>query len=582
MDCSIRITRNVPMEMRDSVILRADIYRPYDRQKHPAILVRTPYERHSVMDHCFLSVVDTIPAGYALVFQNVRGTFDSGGANELGDTLRSYEGNDGYDSVEWLATQSWCDGNICMAGSSYMAMTQWTAARQNPPHLKAISPWVAGSALAEPTRSNGTICLAAGLNWVLGMAVAIVDQQEKQGKDVSSMRQLLNRAQYDPAEIYNFLPLRDVPYFNFEGIRDIWANVVLDNKRDTPEYIAKSTLDFNKIKVPCFHVTGWFDDWPGGTVDLFSGMREKGGSQLARQGQHLVMGPWDHSGPDPNGDTGDLNYGQLATLLGSQLSQYIIKFFDKYVKGMDIELPTVRYFVMGKNIWRNADTWPLSDTLWQKKFLHSRGHANTSLGDGLLTSEEPVSESSDIFKYDPHFPVTTISARGQSRLTRFASGPQEQSPIEQRDDVLCYTTPVLKEDLEITGPLKVHLFAMTSVRDTDFTARLVDVYPDGFAYNVVCGGIVRARYRKSLFQPEFVTPGEVNEYIINLGVVSQLFRQGHRIRLDISSSNFPEYDRNMNTGNLPGEDSKGIIAIQTILHDSKYPSYIDVPVIKDT
>jgi putative CocE/NonD family hydrolase len=273
-----------------------------------------------------------------------------------------------------------------------------------------------------------------------------------------------------------------------------------------------------------------------------------------------------------------VSFGELADIQGSQLSQYNIAFFNKYLRGVEVDLPAVRYFVMGKNIWRNADSWPLPDTHWQRYYLHSQGQANSSAGDGLLSRQEPGKEDPDVYFYDPHHPVPTIGCRGHAQLLRTPPGVQEQSPNERRQDVLCYTTPELKEDLEVTGPLQLHLFAATSARDTDFVAKLVDVYPDGRAFNVTTDGIVRARYRKSLFQPELVTPGEVNEYVINLEATSQLFRKGHRIRIDVMSSSFPEYDRNMNTGNAIGEDAQGVIAEQTIYHNSEYASYIDLPV----
>jgi putative CocE/NonD family hydrolase len=261
------------------------------------------------------------------------------------------------------------------------------------------------------------------------------------------------------------------------------------------------------------------------------------------------------------------------------LSRYNLTFFDKYVRGMEVDLPAVRYFVMGENVWRNAETWPLPQTQWQRYYLHSQGSANSSAGNGGLSREEPGAEKPDVFLYDPLNPVPTLGCRGGIHLLRVAAGIQEQSPNERRQDILCYTTAELEEDIEVTGPLKLHLFAASSARDTDFVAKLVDVYPDGRAFNVTTDGIVRARYRKSLFQPEFLTPGEVNEYEINLEAASQLFRRGHRIRIDVASSSFPEYDRNMNTGNAIGEDARGIVATQTVYHNSEYPSYMDLPVI---
>jgi hypothetical protein len=239
----------------------------------------------------------------------------------------------------------------------------------------------------------------------------------------------------------------------------------------------------------------------------------------------------------------------------------------------------VRYFTMGKNVWQTADAWPPPQMKGQRFFLHSGGHANSAAGDGLLSRDEPKAELCDNYIYNPHFPTMTTGSRGHMQLVRFPGSPQEQSQAERRTDMLCYTSPELKEDVEVTGSLLLHLYAATSARDTDFTAKLVDVYPDGRAYNVVCDGITRAKYRKSLFKPEPVTPGEINEYVVNMEAVSQLFRKGHRIRIDVASSSFPEYDRNMNTGNGVGEDKAGVAALQNIYHQSGYASYIDLPVI---
>jgi uncharacterized protein len=576
---SIKIEKSVPMTMRDGVSLRADIYRPGDRQKHPALLMRSPYHRGMTLDFSFLNLIETITAGYALVIQSLRGTYDSGGVMTLGDVSLASEGQDGYDSVEWIASQPWCDGNMGTAGGSYLGLLQWITARENPPHLKAMAPWISGSGGVEPSRQNGIVNLGVALNWVLGRALEIATWQKEAGKDVSAALKIIRQGNIQPEEVYNYLPLKDVPHFNFEGIKDVWANRILNNDRENPEFVEKTRTPYEKVKVPCFHVAGWYDFYPSGTLGHFLSMKAKGGSAVARQNQHILMGPWLHGGPATANSVGDMSFGELAGIQGSQLSQYNLAFFNKYVRGMDVELPRVRYFVMGRNVWRNAEDWPLPQTHWQRYFLHSQGSANSSAGNGNLSQEEPGSEKPDVFFYDPHNPVPTLGCRGGIHLLRIAAGIQEQSPNERRQDVLCYTTPELKEDLEVTGPLVLHLFAATSAKDTDFVAKLVDVYPDGRAYNVTTDGIIRARYRKSLYQPELVTPGEVNEYVINLEATSQLFRRGHRIRVDIMSSSFPEYDRNMNTGNPIGEDAKGIIARQIVYHDSKYSSYIDLPVI---
>jgi putative CocE/NonD family hydrolase len=580
MTISLKIEKSAPMAMRDDVLLRADIYRPDDKQKHPAILMRSPYDRAMTLDFSFLNLIETIESGYALVIQNLRGTYDSGGEMGLGDVSMAAEGQDGYDSVEWVAEQSWCDGNVGTAGGSYLGLLQWITARENPPHLKAMAPWISGTGGAEPSRQNGIVNLGVALNWVLARALEIVNWQKEAGKDVSHALEVLRRGNVQPEEVYNYLPLKDVPHFNFEGVKEVWTNRILNSDRENPEFVEKTRTKYEKVRVPCFHVSGWYDYYPSGTFGHYLNMKEKGGSALARQSQHILMGPWLHGGPATGSNVGDMGFSELAGIQGSQVSQYNLAFFNKYVRGLEVDLPEVRYFVMGSNVWRNAETWPLPQTHWQRYFLHSQGSANSAAGNGLLSRDEPGSETPDVYNYDPHNPVPTIGCPGSTQLLRVAAGIQEQSPNERRQDVLCYTTPELEEDLEITGPLRLHLFAATSARDTDFVAKLVDVYPDGRSFNVTTDGIVRARYRKSLFQPELVTPGEVNEYVINLEETSQLFRRGHCIRIDIASSSFPEYDRNMNTGNPIGEDAKGIIARQTIFHDSEYSSYIDLPVIR--
>ena len=578
---SIRVDTSVPMEMRDGIRLRADIYRPDDNEKHPAILTRTPYVRQGAFDFnsAYLPYWDAMAAGYAIVIQNLRGCFDSAGQSGLGDVALTGEGHDGYDSVEWIAAQPWCDSNVGTCGGSYMGLLQWITARENPPHLKAIAPWVSGSGGEEPSRHNGIVNLGVALNWLLNMTVEALNREEKQGKDVKAARKTLLQAVANPELVYEYLPLKDVPYFNFPGIRDMWANRVLKSDRDTPEFFEKTKTPYEKVMVPCMHVAGWYDFYPSGTLGHFNAMREKGGSKLARDNQHIVMGPWIHPGPSASGDTGALGFGMLASKLGSQMGEHSVAYFDKYLRGKKVEVPPVRYFTMGRNVWQTADTWPPHGVKFQRYFLHSGGRANSIAFDGLLSRDEPGAEFVDNFVYNPNFPVLTNGCRGHLQLVRFTPGPQDQASTEKRDDVLCYTTPELKEDIELTGPLLLHLFASSSARDTDFTAKLVDVYPDGRAYNVVCDGITRARYQKSLFEPKFLSPSEINEYVINMEAVSQLFRKGHRIRIDIASSSFPEYDRNMNTGNSVGEDTAGVTALQTVYHQKEYASYIDLPVL---
>ena len=577
MSDSIRMDSNVPMEMRDGTVLRADVYRPDDSQKHPAILIRTPYNKVLTRSNDFLNPIDTAMAGYAVVIQDIRGRFASEGKYGEGDR-RNVEGPDGYDSVEYLASEPWCDGNIGMAGGSYLASLQWITAMENPPHLKAISPWIGTAGqMYEQTFFAGIATLHIPVSWVPTMAVDIADRLEKEGRDVSQIRQMLYRAIFNPEEVYNFLPLKDVPHFQFEGVQELWRVMALRVVPD-PEAVIEARWPYHRITVPCFHISGWYDLFTWSAFSNFSGMREKGGSPLARQGQHVLMGPWTHVAQLPSGVVGEINFGPSAAAAGARVTEKNITFFNKYLCGMDVEIPAVQYFVMGRNRWHSADTWPLPHTQWQRFFLHSEGGANTYVGDGLLSPDEPNSEPADTFIYDPLAPVPTVGGRILN-VSGMVNGPIDQSHIEKRSDVLCYTTSELNREVEVTGPLEFHLFASTSARDTDFTVKLIDVHPDGRAYNVA-EGIIRARYRKSINQPEPISPGEIYEYTINMGNISQLFRKGHRIRIDISSSNFPAFDRNMNTGNLPGEDSHGVAATQTIYHQTHYASYIDLPIIQ--
>jgi uncharacterized protein len=571
---SILIEKNVPMETRDGTILRSDIFRMDDGQKQPAIITRTPYNK-ILMAERDQSLLALVQAGFAVVYQDIRGRYASEGNYDGGDLFLEIESADGYDAVEWLAEQPWCDGNVGTAGGSYMARTQWMLAKANPPHLKAIAPFISS---CTPTNIGsylyGVINLIMGASSATTMGQGIAENLEKQGKDASEMRKMLSRALLNPEEVYNFLPLKEIPHFNFPGLKEIWyaRGLAAIPKVEDAE---KAIWAYSKITVPCFQLSGWYDFNGRGAQINYQKMKQQGGSAVSRDCQHLLLGPWCHD--YGTGRLGDLNFGDLADLRGSGSLEYMIAYYHKYLCGMDIHLPQVRYFMMGKNVWQNADDWPLPQTQWQRFYLHSKGYANSSSGDGWLSCDKPSGEPNDSFVYDPLNPVPTVGG-AWAFGNGYVPGPLDQSRIERRDDILCYSTPVLQEDAEISGPLELHIWASTTVKDTDFTAKLIDVYPDGRAFNVA-SGFIRARYRHSCYSEEFVIPGEIIEYVISLSGTSNLFRKGHCIRIDVSSSNFPEYDRNMNTGNPIGEDITGIKARQTIYHQSDCSSYIDLPVI---
>jgi putative CocE/NonD family hydrolase len=487
------------------------------------------------------------------------------------------EGPDGYDTIETVAAEPWCDGNVGMAGGSYLGRVQWQAAMEGPPHLKAIAPAIISSGPLSDTRRQGVVDLEQSVSWFGAMAIDMIEKMREEGKDVTEMRRKVGHAGLNVEEACRYLPLKDIPYFNFEGLSEGFAarigeGALAGMKSEDDLYWA-----YGKVKVPCFHAGGWYDLFLGGLFENFLNMKVKGGSREARQGQHVLCGPWAHE-TNLTPYVGGLHFGPTASGMAGFALERHIAFFNKYLKGIESKyLVPVRYFVMGRNRWKSADSWPLPETDWQRFFLHSQGRAYSSAGDGLLSRENPSSEVPDKFIYDPAFPVPTQGGRNLP-VGMLVPGPLDQTHIEKRHDVLCYTTPELREGIEVTGPLTLHLFASTQGQDTDFTAKLVDVYPDGSAYNVA-EGCIRARYRKSLLKPELIKPDEIIEYTIDMGATSIVFGRRHRIRLDISSSNFPRIDRNMNTGNPFGEDAEGKPVIQTVYHQSDYASYIDLPVI---
>jgi putative CocE/NonD family hydrolase len=332
--------------------------------------------------------------------------------------------------------------------------------------------------------------------------------------------------------------------------------------------------------VPACNVGGWYDIFLGGTIRNYLGMRENGGSPNARQGQKLILGPWHHTLP-LNNLVGEVNYGLSSTAVGADLDGMHIRWFDYWLKGKQnglLEEPPVRIFVMGENTWRTENEWPLARTQYTKYYLHSNGNAKSLRGDGSLSPERPRSEPADVYVSDPRNPVPTKGGGLCCWPAAVPGGAFDQRPVEERSDVLVYTTPVLEHDVEVTGPISVTLYAATSAVDTDFTAKLVDVHPDGYARNLT-DSIIRGRYRETRKTAQLLTPGEVYEYTIDLWAISNVFKAGHCIRVEIASSNFPRFDRNPQTGEPSGEASRLEPALQHVFHDETQPSHIVLPII---
>ncbi len=571
---------NVMVPMRDGIRLATDIFRPNAPGRYPVLVTRGPYGKDGYLGNPDHSVWYFSEHGYAVVSQDCRARFGSEGDyyNPL-----FQEGQDGYDTVEWAARQPWSNGRVATTGQSYLGATQYTLACHNPapPHLQAMAPV---SASADP-RQSWVYHTGGAMEWGWMVPYAI-------HKGRNTLERLVREDLLPQMDDYvlppdNFAqPLRD-EWFKHLPLNDWIARLketapyfgeYLEHEADSPYWWPINLLHHaSRIELPMFHVSSWYDIFLEGALNGYQAIRDHGGNDLARRSQKLLVGPWAHIRPytaPTSGETGDIDFGPEARI---ELHDFLLRWFDYWLKDIDtgiLEEPPVSIFVMGENHWRQEHEWPLARTHYNKYYFHSEAPANTSAGGGTLSTVPPSDETPDSYVYDPSDPVPT---KGGNTLI-IPQGVADQRQVEDRQDVLVYTSDPLQRDMEITGPIKVHLHAASSSVDTDFTAKLIDVRPDGYAHNLQ-DGIVRARFRTSAAEPSQIIPGSVNEYVIDLWATSQVVRAGHRLRVDISSSNFPRFDRNPNTGDPIGQDSRSEIAHQTVFHSQTYPSYIVLPII---
>jgi len=573
------VERDVEAIMRDGTVLRANVYRPDVQEPLPVLLQRTPYGKDgSHVDFCLLSA----ERGYAVVVQDTRGRWASDGEHY---PLRD-EFEDGYDTVEWAAAQPWANGKVGMWGGSYVGYTQWAAAVTRPPSLVTIFPWVTFTdPYADVWHPGGALALGVAVSWCLGSGVSMaIERMEVSAEEKAALQEELADAMDGLAEGSTFrtLPLIDMPLLNREDIGQVgqaYLDMVTHAEDDAYWDVMNARRRLSQVAVPVYHLGGWYDIFLSGTLANYADMRRSAATERARQGQKLIMGPWLH-GP-LSGVIGEVDFGYRASDRYVLPYEIMWRWFDYWLKGIDngiMEEPPVRIFVMGRNRWRDEQEWPLTRAVYTPYYLHSAGHANTLRGDGTLSPERPSHEPPDHYTYDPTDPVPTRGGGLCCWQAALPPGAFDQQPVEEREDVLVYTTDVLGEELEVTGPVKVHLWAASDAVDTDFTVKLVDVYPCGYARNLL-DGIVRARYRQGAEQPRLLTPGAIEEYVIDLGATSNVFLKGHRLRVEISSSNFPRFDRNPNTGYPVANEAEMRTAAQTIYHDARYPSYILLPII---
>jgi len=565
----VKVERGVSVKMRDGVILRGDIFRPDAEGKFPVLLQRTPYRR-ATWGYDVDLAQRAAARGYVVFLQDVRGRYTSDG--EWYPFL--HESVDGYDTIEWIAAQPYSDGRVGMFGGSYVGATQMLAAIAHPPHLAGICPIVTASDYHNGwTYQGGAFEQWFDQSWTSGLAQDTLAHQ-------------IERIPNAPEDV-NVLPLTVYPIFNRNpaAVVNVSASTIAPYFLD---WLAHPSFDdywrrwsieehYADIRVPALHTAAWYDIFLGGSLRNYIGLKTRAATEEARNGQRLLVVIGGHAGDGRK--IGEVDFGPEAEKFNE--GEVTLHWYDFLFKRARNEFATgkaVKIFVMGIDQWRDEDEWPVARIKSTKFFLHSQGRANTARGNGSLSTLAPGAEPSDEFVYDPAKPVPTVGGPLCCDGDHLAPGPRDQRSVEERKDVLVYSTSPLDHDIEVTGPVRLEFFAASSAVDTDFTAKLLDVAPDGTAINLT-EGILRARYRDSQSTPALLVRGQAYLLSIDLWATSNVFRTGHRLRLELSSSNFPRFDRNLNTGELAANSATWVTATNTIFHDKTHPSALILPVV---
>src|SRR5271165_38217 len=564
----ILIQHDVPMKTRDGITLYADIYRPKSPDAFPVILMRTPYDKS--VDWAVAPVFKMVPRGYVVIIQDVRGRYTSQGEWYP----FKHEQADGYDAVEWAAALPYSNGKVGMMGASYVGATQMLAAIAQPPHLTAIAPNMTASNYHDGwTYQSGAFEQWFDQNWTSQIATDTLHRL---------IAQNTNALVGGPT-----LPLANYPVFNFGQLpADAQLTAALAPyyfdwlaHPDYDDYWKQWSIEenFSKIAVPMLQVGGWYDIFNVGTLRNYMGAKAHGSTEAARTQQHLLIEIGGHAGFGRR--IGDVDFGPHAT--ENPYTDVILDWYDFLFKGIKNQFATdkpVKLFVMGANEYCQEDDWPPPQARSTKYFLHSSGKANSLRGDGSLSTSAPKSEPTDGYVYNPANPAPTVGGPLCCDAEHMEPGPRDQRAVENRDDVLVYSIGPLQSDLEVTGPVTADLFVKSSVVDTDFTAKLVDLAPHGFAQDLT-EGILRMRYRASPEHATLMNPGQMYEISVDLWATSNVFLRGHSLRLEISSSNFPRFDRNLNIGEEIKFAHNSVVATNAILHDAQHPSALVVPVM---
>lgn len=580
---------SVPMKTRDGITLYADIVRPDSADRFPVLLSRTPYGKKGSADPNGLNA-SYAQYGYVLITQDCRDRFESEGEY---DTIFQ-EASDGYDAVEWAARLPWSNGRVGTTGQSYLGLTQYLIACNDPmpPSLQCMAPvsasadyhasWIYQTGGVSKWGWMVPYAIFKGLNTLKRQGRRDLMEKMKEyveGGELAGVRTTrwgLNAFTPLTDEWYRHLPIKDWGELLKETAPYMAAHIA---HADDGEYWHRANVNrfAETVRTPMLHVTSWYDTFAEGGPAAYQSITARSQFEAARTGQRLIIGPWGHLLPyttPASRGAGDIDFGPNALI---DLNETLLRWFDYWLKDVDngiMDEPPVSIFTLGENRWQYLSDWPPPNMRQVRYFLHSGGEANTLNGNGTLSTFPPDQEQADTYVYDPDDPVPSL---GGNNLA-VDMGVQDQRPVEERHDVLVYTSEPFTQALEITGPVSVTLWASSSAVDTDFTAKLVDVHPDGYAQNLL-NGIIRARYRDSASAPELMEVGKPYRFTIELWATSNVFLPGHRLCLEISSSHFPEFDRNLNTGEPFGEGTQGVSAQQTVFHQEDRASYVLLPVI---
>jgi putative CocE/NonD family hydrolase len=599
----VRLVKSVMVPMRDGVRLSTDIHFPdAEGIRFPVILIRTPYNKYfwrESTSHLSDRAPDALNSyyrvlqwtaryfvsyGYIVVVQDVRGKYESEGHY----LLAGGDARDGFDATNWAATQPWSTGKVGAYGCSYLGEVQYQQATLRNPHLRAMIPQHAGPVQyrAGALITGGAIELALGSGW-FRQAGSKLYYRPPPG---TPHEVFVATADYynpdavlptvDLQKLWNTLPVIDILKKAGAPPTD-WEDVVSRDFSDPwwnkTDFIRPS----DRFDVPALHINSWNDFTVGDALTLFNQLRLNADSELGRDHQFAIISPMPHCSSELSTErtvvgTRDLGDPRLGYF------EIYLRWFDYWLKGIDngvTKMPKLQLYVMGKNQWRGENEWPLARTQFTKYYVHSNGDANSLFGHGTLNSTAPASETADHYDYDPRTPVPTAGGATCPTCADIQVGPMDQSAIETRNDVLVYTSSPLTAGLEVTGPIVAQLYVSSSAKDTDFVAKLVDVYPDGTAYNLQ-EGILRARYRDGFEKRVWMQSSEIYPLRIDLHATSNYFPRGHRIRLEISSSNFPRFDRNLNTGGNNYDETNWVVARNVLHHSAQYPSHIVLPIVR--